>query len=59
MASFIPQPRRPETRSSRANSVLDWVDVCFYIFWSIFAAVMAVVGLLQGWDLVTILRLPL
>lgn len=58
MTSFILQPRRPVTRSSRANTVLDWVDVCLYIFWSIFAAAMAIVGLLQGWDLMTIPRLP-
>lgn len=55
----IPRPKRPQVESPRARVILDWVDTCAYIFWLLFAAVLAVLLLIHGWTLTDSLALRL
>jgi hypothetical protein len=45
---YLPRPRRPLIRNSRANAILDWVDAFSYVFWIIFSAVAGIMFLVEG-----------
>lgn len=39
--------------------MLDWVDVCTYIYWTLFTAALAMVALIHGWDFIGKIRIPI
>ena len=42
------EPRRPEVEDPRAKFILDWVQTLAFVFWTVFAIVVAIVIFIEG-----------